>query len=99
MTNNVGKLRKKHLNFINSLPIDEDVKNEAVQYLLLLRKSESEAGKVDCNFDDAPDQKTSLFLRRSFLWAYSKQDASFWIYVTKNAEAQEEFNEQKISLF
>jgi hypothetical protein len=97
MTNNVGKLRKKHLNFINSLPIDEDVKNEATQYLLLLEKSKNEAGKVDYLFDDAPDQKTSLFLRRSFLWAYSKQDASFWVYIIKNVEAQEEFNEQKIS--
>jgi len=97
MTNNVGKLRKKHLGFINSLPIDEDVKNEATQYLLLLEKSKNEAGKVDYLFDDVPDQKTSLFLRRSFLWGDTKQDASFWIYVTKNAEAQEGFNEQKIS--
>ena len=97
MTKEVEKLMKKHLGLINSLPIDEDVKNEAVQYLLLLRKSESEAGKVDCYFDDAPDQKTSLFLRRSFLWAYSKQDASFWVYIIMNVEAQEKFNEQKIS--
>lgn len=97
MTKEVEKLMEKHLGFINSLPIDEDVKNEATQYLLLLEKSEKEAGKVDYLFDDAPDQKTSLFLRRSFLWAYSKQDASFWVYIIKNVEAQEEFNEQKIS--
>ena len=97
MTNKVGTLRKRHLNFINSLPIDEDVKNEATQYLLLLEKSKNEAGKVDYLFDDVPDQKTSLFLRRSFLWGDTKQDASFWVYIIKNVEAQEGFNEQKIS--
>lgn len=92
MTKALRKERKRHLDFIASLPIDEDAKNEAIQYILFLEKSKKEAEKVhydSSTFYEICEKDTSYFLRTCFLWGESKQDASFWIYIINYVDRME----------
>lgn len=99
MTKALRKERKRHLNFISSLPIDKDVKNEAIQYILFLEKSKKEAKKVWYCASVFTEKSTVRWLYQCFDWAYSKQDVSFWVYIKDVVETKEIINEQKISLF
>lgn len=92
MTKALRKERKRHLDFIASLPIDEDAKNEAIQYILFLEKSKKEAEKVGYTTYAFLTKDTGEFIYQSFRWVVSKQDVSFWVYIAHAILDREEQN-------
>ena len=89
MTKALIKARQKHLDFIDSLDIDEDVKNEAIGYILSLETDKKEALRVDYVANEFRLKLTSTVLMSVFVWEYSKNGDDFWVYIIDTVENKE----------
>ena len=77
MTKAMRKNRERHFENIRKLDIDEDIKKEAIDYILFLEQSKKEARKTNYikNFDSFTTSGCLLWL---ITWKDSKQGNGFW---------------------